>query len=61
MVIYNPELNNYRSFVMLKISQTDVTNLSEQYDQNKQVKLRGRVGGKTLDETADEVLKQSRQ
>mgnify|MGYP006270665031 CR=1 FL=1 len=61
MVIYNPELNNYRAFVMLKISQNDVNTLADRFDQNKQVKLRGRVGGKTLDETADEVIKQTRQ
>jgi hypothetical protein len=61
MVIYNPEMHNYRSFVMLKISKKDVDSLASTYDSNKQVKLQGRVGGKSLDETASEVLKQSRQ
>jgi len=60
MVIYNPELRNYRAFVMLKISQQDVETLAANYDQNKQVKLQGRVAGKTLDETAKEVLDQTR-
>jgi hypothetical protein len=46
---------------MLKISKTDVDTLAAKFDNNKQVKLQGRVGGKTLDETADEVLKQARQ
>ena len=40
MVIYNQELNNYRAFVMLKISQKDVANLADKYDENKQAKLR---------------------
>lgn len=59
MVIYNPELNNYRAFIMLKISQQDVQTLAATYDDNKQVKLQGRVAGKTVDETAAEVLKQA--
>lgn len=59
MVIYNQELNNYRAFVMLKISQKDVANLADKYDENKQAKLQGRVAGKSLDETASEVLKQT--
>jgi hypothetical protein len=60
MIVYNPELNNFRAFVMLKISQQDVQSLADLYDQNKQVKLQGRVGGKTLDQTATEVLDQTR-
>jgi hypothetical protein len=59
MIIFNPELNNYRAFVMLKISQQDVKAMADQYDQSKQVKLQGRVGGKSLDETASEVLQQT--
>ncbi len=59
MVVYNPELRNYRAFVMLKISKADVETLAEKFDQNKQVRLQGRVGGKTLDETAEELLKQT--
>lgn len=59
MVVYNPEMHNYRAFVMLKISQKDVQALASTYDQNKQIKLQGRVGGKSLDETATEVLKQT--
>ena len=59
MVIFNPELNNYRAFVMLKISQQDVQTLAATYDNNKQVKLQGRIAGKTVDETAAEVLKQT--
>ena len=59
MVIYNPELNNYRAFVMLKITKEDVRAMADLYDQSKQVKLQGRVGGKSLDETASEVLQQT--
>jgi hypothetical protein len=59
MVIYNPELNNYRAFVMLKITKEDVKAIADLYDQSKQVKLQGRVGGKSLDETATEVLQQT--
>ena len=61
MVIYNPELNNYRAFIMLKISQQDVQTLASAYDSNKQIKLQGRVAGKSLDDTAKEVLDQARQ
>jgi hypothetical protein len=60
MVIYNPELNNYRAFVLMKISKTDVDALAASFDQNKQVRLQGRVAGKTVDETAKEVLDQAR-
>jgi hypothetical protein len=60
MVIYNPELNNYRAFVLMKISKTDVDALASSFDQSKQVKLQGRVAGKTIDETATEVLEQAR-
>ena len=60
MVIYNPELNNYRAFVLMKISKTDVDALAASFDQNKQIKLLGRVAGKTIDETATEVLEQAR-
>ena len=35
MVTYNPEQNNYRAFVMLKISQSDVRNMAEAFDQTK--------------------------
>jgi hypothetical protein len=60
MVVYNPEMHNYRAFVLMKISKTDVENLARTYDQNKQVKLQNRVAGKTVDETATEVLEQTR-
>jgi len=56
MVIYNPELQNYRAFVLMKITKKDVDALAARFDENKQIKLQGRVAGKTLDETADEVL-----
>ena len=59
MIIYNPELNNYRAFVMLKITKEDVKAMADLYDQSKQVKLQGRVGGKSLDETATEVMQQT--
>lgn len=61
MVIYNPELRNYRTFVMIKISQKDVQTLAATYDQNKQSKIQRRVAGKSVDETAKEVLEQARQ
>lgn len=61
MVTYNPELRNYRAFVLMKISKKDIDTLAAKFDQNKQVKLQGQVAGKTLDETAKEVLDQARQ
>jgi hypothetical protein len=60
MIIYNPELRNYRAFVLMKITKADVDALAASYDQNKAVKLQNRVAGKTVDETAAEVLEQSR-
>jgi hypothetical protein len=60
MVIWNPELRNYRAFVLMKISKKDVETMAAQYDQSKQVKLQNRVAGKTVDETAKEVLEQAR-
>lgn len=61
MITYNPELRNYRAFVLMKISKTDVDTLAAKFDQNKQIKMQGRVAGKTLDETAQDVLNQARQ
>lgn len=61
MVVYNPELRNYRAFVLMKISKKDIDALASKFDQNKQVKLQGQVAGKTIDETAKEVLDQARQ
>jgi hypothetical protein len=46
---------------MLKISRSDVDTLAAKFDSNKQVRLQGRVAGKTVDETAAEVLKQTKQ
>jgi hypothetical protein len=62
-IIFNPEANNYRAFVMIKINQQDVKNMAALYDQNKQAKLKSRTvaGDKSIDETANEVLKQARQ
>ena len=61
MVIYNPEYQNYRAFVLMKITKKDIDMLAARFDENKQVKLQGRVGGKTIDETAKEVLDQAKQ
>ena len=65
MIVWNPELRNYRAFVLMKISKTDVDAIAAKYDQQKQMKLLGRseqrVGGQTLEETTAEVLEQARQ
>lgn len=60
MIIYNPELRNYRAFVLMKINKKDVEAMAAKYDQNKQIKLQNRVAGKTVDETAAELLEQVR-
>ena len=60
MVIWNPELRNYRVFVLMKITKKDVETLAATYDQSKQIKLQNRVAGKTVDETAAEVLEQAK-
>ena len=65
MIVWNPELRNYRVFVLMKISKKDVDAIAAKYDQQKQMKLLGRseqrVGGQTLEETTAEVLEQARQ
>ena len=65
MIVWNPELRNYRAFVLMKISKKDVDAIAAKYDQQKQMKLLGRseqrVGGQTLEETTAEVLEQARQ
>jgi len=61
MIVYNPEANNYRSFVMVKISQQDVKALEAQYNQAKQNKTQVKTSGKNLEDTAKEVLAQSKQ
>ena len=65
MIIWNPELRNYRAFVLMKISKKDVDAIAAKYDQQKQMKLLGRseqtVGGQTLEDTTKEVLEQARQ
>jgi hypothetical protein len=60
-VIYNPELRNYRVFVLMKINQNDVKAIVAKFDADKAAKISGRVAGKTIDETAKEVLEQARQ
>ena len=65
MIVWNPELRNYRAFVLMKISKKDVDAIAAKYDQQKQMKLLGRseqrVGGQTLEDTTKEVLEQARQ
>lgn len=61
MVVYNPELRNYRAFVLMKISQNDVKAIVAKFDAEKAAKVSNRVAGKTIDETAKEVLDQARQ
>jgi hypothetical protein len=60
MVVFNPELNNYRSFVMIKVSQADVKALADRYDAKTQAKLNNRVAGKSVDETAAELIEQAK-
>jgi hypothetical protein len=60
MVVYSPEMRHYRAFVLMKISQKDIQEMARTFDENKQVKLQNRVAGKTVDETAAELLEQSR-
>jgi hypothetical protein len=60
-VIYNPELRNYRAFVLMKISQKDVQGMAARYDNNKALKAERKVAGQSLEETTKEVLSQTRQ
>lgn len=39
VVTYNPEQNNYRAFIQLKISQSDVNNMAMAFDQAKASKV----------------------
>ena len=38
MTVYNPSLNNYRSFVLIKLSKKDVENLIKSYNSDKAIK-----------------------
>jgi hypothetical protein len=60
-IIFNPEFQNYRSFVLMKISKKDVDTLITRYNEQAGIKLQGRVAGKNIDETAKEVLDQAKQ
>ena len=62
MIVWNPELRNYRAFVLMKISKKDVDTIAAKYDQLKQMKVQNRtVGGQSLEDTTKEVLEQARQ
>lgn len=53
VTVYNPSLNNYRSFVLIKISKKDVENLIKSYNSDKAIKLSSNVKTDIEDITKD--------
>jgi hypothetical protein len=58
LTIYNTEKNNYRSFVLVKISKKDVDAMIELVEKKNSLKLSSSIDS-TLSKTSDKVLKQS--
>ena len=61
LTVYNPEINNYRSFVLVKITKTDVDAILKKYEQDKQDKLfLGSKGSSDLEKSSDKLLNKTR-
>ena len=56
LTIYNTEKNNYRSFVLMKISKKDVDNIITLVEDKNNKKLISKL---KISDTSDKVLKQS--
>ena len=61
LTVFNPEINNYRSFILVKISKTDVDAILKKYEQDKQNKLfSGLKGSSDLEKSSDKLLNKTR-
>jgi hypothetical protein len=61
LTLYNPEINNYRSFILVKISKTDMDAILKKYEQDKQNKLfSGFNKSSDLEKSSDKLLNKTR-
>jgi hypothetical protein len=61
LTLYNPEINNYRSFILVKISKTDMDAILKKYEQDKQNKLfSGFNKSNDLEKSSDKLLNKTR-
>ena len=58
LTMYNTSKNNYRSFVLMKISKKDVDGIIKLVEDKNNKKLASKIGN-TINKTSDTVLKQS--
>lgn len=61
LTVFNPEINNYRSFILVKISKADVDAILKKYEQDKQNKLfSGFNKSSDLEKSSDKLLNKTR-
>jgi hypothetical protein len=61
LTLYNPEINNYRSFILVKISKADVDAILKKYEQDKQNKsFLGFNKSNDLEKSSDKLLNKTR-
>ena len=56
LTVFNPEINNYRSFILIKITKTDVDAILKKYEQDKQNKLFSGQRLSNLEKSSDKLL-----
>jgi hypothetical protein len=56
LTVFNPEINNYRSFILIKITKTDVDAILKKYEQDKQNKLFSGQRSSNLEKSSDKLL-----
>lgn len=61
LTVFNPEINNYRSFILVKISKADVDAILKKYEQDKQNKsFLGFNKSNDLEKSSDKLLSKTR-
>ena len=61
LTVFNPEINNYRSFILVKISKADVDAILKKYEQDKQNKsFSGFNKSNDLEKSSDKLLNKTR-
>ena len=56
LTVFNPEINNYRSFILIKITKADVDAILKKYEQDKQNKLFSGQRSSNLEKSSDKLL-----
>jgi hypothetical protein len=56
LTVFNPEINNYRSFILIKITKADVDAILKKYEQDKQNKLFSGQRLSNLEKSSDKLL-----